>query len=67
MAVLLFQKMSQQSNPEELQEVRREDLDKIFPERKNIALDLASDVDLYKMRRKIKYVNFCLACQLFFL
>ncbi|XP_028414415.1 uncharacterized protein LOC114537560 isoform X2 [Dendronephthya gigantea] len=47
-------KSSQQSNPEDLQAQRKEDLDKIFPERKNLALDLPSDVDLYKMRRRIK-------------
>lgn len=56
--LILLQESSQQSSPEDLLAQRKEDLDKIFPERKNLALDLPSDVDLYKMRRRIKYVKF---------
>ncbi|XP_046840585.1 uncharacterized protein C3orf20-like [Xenia sp. Carnegie-2017] len=49
-----MKKTSQHIIGEESQEQRREHLEKMFPERKKLALHLTSDVDLYKMKRRIK-------------
>ena len=55
--VFLYKRPSVHAETEELQETRQEELNRKFPERNNLALDLPSDIELYKLKRRIRSVR----------